>query len=481
MENNDRRVRVERLVTSCDEAMTKLFAKHEQLFELAGKTEDPSLVKQDLETWLNEVTTRNDEILKKAGDYIDQYPLVDGASQSSTTATKSKQPSKTSASRPSRQSKTSSQRQRDMLVAKQRKEEIERQNEAALRLAKQQQELELERLQEEQELPRLRTERLKKEQALRVEQLEEENRKKLAEATLTELELRDDLSDSQSEFLDTMSQIAASTKADDAVRVSEWVNNSPVATANDPTNTGISNPNAVAVTTVAQNSVNKGAPTTTSSPSTPVVTSVAPAAGPMINNIPLVTGQGSTIFLPPTGQVQVPQSTTTSQGTNASSIFATTSAPLVSAASYPISTVTVLASHILPNLSAWTFPTGTSTPHVSATPVTTNHTVFPTVFPGTRVATTAPPIIPVTAGGTVYYLNPTSLTTVPAPSSAPVPTTFPAVLSTATPLATPPFVNVPQPATTSFTVQDLAQLLASSKSDHLPEWKLAQYSGDPLQ
>ena len=175
-----------------------------------------------------------------------------------------------------------------MLVAKQRKEEIERQNEAALRLAKQQQELELERLQEEQELLRLGTDRLKKEQALRVEQLEEENRKKLAEATLTELELTDDLSDSQSEFLDTMSQIAASTKADDAVRVSEWVNNSPVATANDPTNTGISNPNAVAVTNVAQNSVNRGAPTTTSSPSTPVVTSVAPPAGPMINNIPLV-------------------------------------------------------------------------------------------------------------------------------------------------------------------------------------------------
>ena len=36
VENKDRRVRIERLVTSCDEAMTKLFATHEQLFELAG-------------------------------------------------------------------------------------------------------------------------------------------------------------------------------------------------------------------------------------------------------------------------------------------------------------------------------------------------------------------------------------------------------------------------------------------------------------
>ena len=76
-----------------------------------------------------------------------------------------------------------------MLIAKQRKEEIERQNETALRIAKRHQELELERLQEEQELLRLKSDRLKKEQALRVEQLEEENWKKLAEATLTELEL----------------------------------------------------------------------------------------------------------------------------------------------------------------------------------------------------------------------------------------------------------------------------------------------------
>ena len=358
VENKDRRIRVERLVTFCDEAMTKLFAKHEQLFELAGKTEDPSLVKQDLETWLNEVTTRNDEISKKARDYIDQCPPVDGASQSSTTVTKRKQPSKTSASRTSRQSRTCSQRHRDLLIAKQRKEEIERQNEAALRFAKQQQELELERLQEEQELLRLRTDRLKKEQALRVEQLEEENRKKLAEATLTELELTEDLSDSQSEFLDTVSQLAAST--------------------------------------------------------------------------------------------------TTLQGTNAPSVTASASAPLATAMSIPISTVTVPTSHVLPNLSAWTFPTGPSNPPVIVNPVTSSATVFPTVLPATSVASTSSPVIPVTAGGTVYYINQTSLATVPAPSSAPVPTTFPAVPSTATPLATPPSVNVPQPATTSFTVQDLA-------------------------
>ena len=242
VENKDRRVRIERLVTSCDEAMTKLFAKHEQLFELAGKTKDPSLVTQDLETWLNEVTIRNDETLKKARDYIVQFPLVDAASQSSTTVTKSKQPSKTSSSRTSRQSRTSSQQQRHLLIAKQRKEEIERQNKAALRIAKQEQKLELERLQEEQELLRLRTDRLRKEQALRVEQLGEENRKKLAEAAFTELELTDDLPYSQSELIETVTQLTTSSKADDTLRVSEWSNNSPVATASHPTNTAVLDP-----------------------------------------------------------------------------------------------------------------------------------------------------------------------------------------------------------------------------------------------
>ena len=192
-------------------------------------------------------------------------------------------------------------------------------------------------------------------------------------------------------------------------------------------------------------------------------------------------GKGSIINLPSTGSAQIPHSTTTSQGTNAASVTATASAPLTTATSFPLSTVTVSANHFHPNLSAWTFPTGPSNPPVTVTPVTLSATVFPTVLPATSVAPTASPVIPVTAGGTVYYINPTSLATVPAPSSAPVPTTFPAVPSTATLLATSPFVTVPQRATTSFTIQDLAQLLASSKRDHLPEWKLAQYSGDPLQ
>ena len=147
------------------------------------------------------------------------------------------------------------------------------------------------------------------------------------------------------------------------------------------------------------------------------MTSVTPPTAPTTNDMPSVTGLGSLVYLPTTGPVRNPQPTTTFNRTS----------PLITATVHPASTFTVPARHYLPNLSAWTFPTGPSNPHVSATPVTTNHTVLPTVFPASRVATTASLIIPVTAGGTVYYINPTSMATVSAPNSTPVPNTFPTI------------------------------------------------------
>ena len=266
-----------------------------------------------------------------------------------------------------------------------------------------------------------------------------------------------------------MTHLATSTKADDTLRVSEWVNNSPITTASHPTNTAVLDTNTVTVTTVAPHSVDMGAPTTTPLPSIPVVISVTPPPAPTANDMPSVTGLGSLVYIPTMGPVQNPQLTTTPPRTS----------PLITGTVQPAPTVTVPASH-LPSLSAWTFPTRPSNPHVSATPVTTNQNVIPTVLPTTSVATTTSPIIPVSAGGTVYYINPTSMATVSAPNCTPIPSTFPTIPS-ATQFAPPTFITAPQPATSSFTVQDLAQLLASSKRDHLPEWKLAQYSGDPLQ
>ena len=182
MNNSERRVRVERFVTSCDELMSKAFSKNEQLSELAKKTNDPASTSADLEKWLHETIVNNDEILKKARDYIDEHPQSEKLSQNSRKTTTVRIKSNKASS--SKSSKTSSQRQRDLIIAQQRREEIKKQNEASLRLARQKQELELERqeleiekMREEQERLRKNQERLRKEQELRVLELEEENRK----------------------------------------------------------------------------------------------------------------------------------------------------------------------------------------------------------------------------------------------------------------------------------------------------------------
>ena len=126
--------------------MTKAFSKNEQLLDLAKKTSDNATVKADLEKWLNDTTVHKDEILRSAREYIDQCPNVERLSQSSAKTSKKVKPKNASSSEGS---KSSSQRHRELLIAQHKREEIERQNEAALRLAKQKQELELEQLQEE--------------------------------------------------------------------------------------------------------------------------------------------------------------------------------------------------------------------------------------------------------------------------------------------------------------------------------------------
>ena len=70
-------------------------------------------------------------------------------------------------------------------------------------------------------------ERLKEELALRVAEVQEENRKKLAAATLIEIELQDDLSEINAGFNETLSQLSKDSHEQQSARVNDWVNNSP--------------------------------------------------------------------------------------------------------------------------------------------------------------------------------------------------------------------------------------------------------------
>ena len=100
-------------------------------------------------------------------------------------------------------------------------------------MAKQKQEVARKQLEREKE-------RLEEEPALQLEELEEENRRKLAEAKLTELELFDDLSQATDEFHETLSQISKHSKQTTSQRVSDWVDevNEPDSVSNQPqTNT----------------------------------------------------------------------------------------------------------------------------------------------------------------------------------------------------------------------------------------------------
>ena len=476
--NGDRRVRVERLVKETEDAMTKAFTRNEQLITLASKTSDSETVQADLEKWLREVTEQNDEILRKAREYIDSCTGSDVKSRSSV-GTVNKSASKRSST--SGKTKTSSQRQKDLLLATQRREELERQNANAIRLAKQKQEVARKQLERERE-------RLEEEQALQLQELEEENRRKLAEVKLTELELTDDFSQASDELHDTLSQISNHSKQTTSLRVSNWVNE-----VNEPDNVS----NQLQTNTVDLNNVAGSSTPTVITDSTNVVQTkqaMLPMRSSANFNIGLGENQGqnqspsfgiSSVPTNPRLTSTLPANTTTN--TVSSATVPVTMYPPVQLSVTPTTTMTqvnIPTSHVIPNLSAWTFPAPSNLPTVHATvpqpvrgPVTLTSTTTTPIVTTTGIFT---PVVPIQSGGTTFYCNPLATTfptttlpirqTTAAAANFPV-STFPTTVQS----------TVPPSTLTPVAVQDLAQLLTAAKKDHLPEWKLEQYSGDPLQ
>ena len=137
-----RRVKVERLVTKCNEAFMTVVDKNEDLIAFAGKTEDPSALVLSLESYLEAMTTKNDKIFTSARNYIN---LADDK------VSEFQEPRDSIRSRVSSliaSSKTSSQRKHDYVIAKMKCEEIEKQYDAAIRLAKQKKQMEVHELEE---------------------------------------------------------------------------------------------------------------------------------------------------------------------------------------------------------------------------------------------------------------------------------------------------------------------------------------------
>ena len=87
-----------------------------------------------------------------------------------------------------------------------------------LRLAQQKQELDLQRLKQE-------GEQIKKEQALMLAELEEDNRGRLAEATLTNLKLSEDVLETSRSLRDALSELSAHSQTVKSVKLNNWVTN----------------------------------------------------------------------------------------------------------------------------------------------------------------------------------------------------------------------------------------------------------------
>ena len=65
-----RPVKVECLVTKCNEAFIIVIDKNEELITFAGKTKDPSALFSSLESYLEAMTTKNAKIVTSARNYI---------------------------------------------------------------------------------------------------------------------------------------------------------------------------------------------------------------------------------------------------------------------------------------------------------------------------------------------------------------------------------------------------------------------------
>ena len=350
-------------------------------------------------------------------------------------------------------------------MAIQRREELERQNANAIRLAKQKQEVARKQLERERE-------RLEEEQTLQLQELEEENRRNLAQAKLTELELTDDLSRATDELRDTLSQISEHSKQTTSLRVSDWVNE-----VNEPDNVSIQlQTNTVDLTNVA------GSSTPTVIPESTNVVQTRQAMLPLRTsaNVNIGLEQNQTPSFVISSVPTNPRPTSTPPANTTTNTVSSVTVPVtmytqVQPSVTPTTTMTqvnIPTSHVIPNLSAWTFPAPSNFPTVHATvpqpvrgPVTLTSTSAAPIVTTTGIFT---PVVPIQSGGTTFYCNPLA-TTFPT-TALPIQQTT----TTVTNLPVPGFPTtnrstVPPSTLIQVAVQDLAELLTAAKQDHLPE------------
>ena len=145
--------------------------------------------------------------------------------------------------------------------------------------------------------------------------------------------------------------------------------------------------------------------------------------------------------------------------------------------------LTVPGSHVVANMSAWTIPTANNNSSTQSSPhFPSSQLIQVTTMNVTSNSAPALPVtvMPVTCRGTVYYV-PRPVVATPAVAGTTTQSSSWLPSASAAPFVPPSLTTAPPTSSASLTLPEVAQLLASTKKDHLPEWKLSQYSGDTLQ
>ena len=139
IDRKDRRVKVEKLVNDSTSTFQAAFEKNEDLLKLAAKTENTTDLTGTLEEWSEGLIALNDEYLSKARAYINSIGETEEGgsrhSDSQGTTKRSSKHSKSKATSKSQVSVSSSQRRLQQKIARLKREEVERQNAAELRIA----------------------------------------------------------------------------------------------------------------------------------------------------------------------------------------------------------------------------------------------------------------------------------------------------------------------------------------------------------
>ena len=174
VDRQDRRVKVERLVSKLKDVFSKLVQKNEELFDLASKAENPDSIYPVLEQWLDDVTKNNDKFLLAARSYIDSVADQDTVCEGVNPQGQSKRSSRRTTS------SISSQRKHEFLMAKLKREEAEKPEQAAMRLAMQKHEIAMRKKELEIQM-----------EQMALQELEEDHRQRVTAAKLDEAEFMD--------------------------------------------------------------------------------------------------------------------------------------------------------------------------------------------------------------------------------------------------------------------------------------------------